>query len=143
MKKATLLAIACAGLFSASAWAQEAAQQEITYVEDPGQGYLFNRFKDNWFITAEGGANIYFSHGDSDRKTWDRFAPAAGLYVGKWFSPIIALRIGANYMTLKGLSDIRTEDCKLDEPLVEGKYKQKFNQVGPVFDAMLNLTNWW
>ena len=63
----------------------------------------------------------------SDRKTWDRFAPAAGLYVGKWFSPIIALRIGANYMTLKGLSDIRTEDCKLDEPLVEGKYKQKFN----------------
>lgn len=52
MKKATLLAIACAGLFSASAWAQEAAQQEITYVEDPGQGYLFNRFKDNWFITA-------------------------------------------------------------------------------------------
>ena len=89
----------------------------------------------------KGGANIYFSHGDSDRKTWDRFAPAAGLYVGKWFSPIIALRIGANYMTLKGLSDIRTEDCKLDEPLVEGKYKQKFNQVGPVFDAMLNLTN--
>lgn len=143
MKKATLLAIACAGLFSASAWAQEAAQQEITYVEDPAQGYLFNRFKDNWFITAEGGANIYFSHGDSDRKTWDRFAPAAGLYVGKWFSPIIALRVGANYMTLKGLSDVRTEDCKLDEPLVNGKYKQKFNQVGPVFDAMLNLTNWW
>ena len=31
------------------------------------QGYLFNRFKDNWFITAEGGVNYQFSKTDIAR----------------------------------------------------------------------------
>ena len=95
MKKTTLLALACAFGISFAAQAQEASQ-EVQYVEDPAQGYLFNRFKDNWFITGEAGANIYFSHGDSERKLGNRFAPTAGLYVGKWFSPIIGLRVGAS-----------------------------------------------
>ena len=98
MKKSTLLALAFVLAGGATALAQDAAPQEVTYVEDPSQGYLFNRFKDNWFITAEGGANIYFSHGDKERSTWDRFGPAAGVYVGKWFSPIIGLRAGVNFM---------------------------------------------
>lgn len=55
MKKSAFLALACAALMSATATAQETP--EITYTSDPSQGYLFNRFKDNWFITAEGGVN--------------------------------------------------------------------------------------
>ena len=27
--------------------------------------------------------------------------------------------------------------------MINGKYNQKFNEVGPVFDVLLNLTNWW
>lgn len=141
MKKSTLLALACVLFAGASAFAQDAATQEVTYVEDPSQGYLFNRFRDNWFVTAEGGANIYFSHGDSERSTWDRFAPAAGIYVGKWFSPIIGLRAGANFLVTKGFADIRTPDAR--PSMINGKYNQKFNEVGPVFDVLLNLTNWW
>lgn len=133
--------MACALFVGVNAFCQEAQPQEITYVEDPSQGYLFNRFKDNWFITAEGGANIYFSHGDSERSTWDRFGPAAGIYVGKWFSPIVGLRLGANFLVCKGFSDVRTEDCRPDK--INGKYNQKFNQIGPVGDALINLTNWW
>ncbi len=141
MKKATLLAMAAALFMSASAVAQET--QEVTYVQDPSQGYLFNRFQDNWFITAEGGAGVYFSHGDGSRDLKDRFSPAAGLYVGKWFSPIVGLRVGASFLQCKGLSDIKTPNTRLDEPMIDGKYKQKFAELGPAFDAMVNLTNWW
>lgn len=141
MKKTTLIALAAAMLMSTTAVAQEA--QEVTYVEDPSQGYLFNSFKDNWFITAEGGAGVYFSHGDKERPLRDRFSPAAGLYVGKWFSPIIALRGGVHWLQCKGLSDIVTDNTMVDEPLHHGKYEQKFSELGLAFDAMINLTNWW
>ena len=79
MKKTTLLALACAFGISFAAQAQEATQ-EVQYVEDPAQGYLFNRFKDNWFITGEAGANIYFSHGDSERKLGTRFEALVDLF---------------------------------------------------------------
>ncbi len=138
MKKATLLALACAFSMSFAAQAQEAAQ-EVQYVEDPSQGYLFNQFKDNWFITGEAGANIYFSHGDSERKLGNRIAPAAGLYVGKWFSPLIGVRLGANWLQCKGISDIPVPNGRP----YNGVYKQKFNEFGPMFDVMLNITNWW
>lgn len=141
MKKTKLFALACAMTVGFGAMAQEPAAQEVQYVEDPSQGYLFNQFKDNWFVTAEGGAGIYFSHGDSERKTWDRFSPAASVYVGKWFSPVIGLRAGVNFLITKGLSDIETPDIR--PHMINGKYNQKFNELGPVFDVMLNLTNWW
>ena len=54
MKKITLLAFACAmfmGNFSAKA-------QEVTYVEDTAQGYLFNKMQDNWWIEVDGGAGV-------------------------------------------------------------------------------------
>lgn len=142
MKKSTLLALALAFVSGGSLMAQD-APQEVTYVEDPSQGYLFNRFKDNWFITGEGGANIYFSHGDSERNTADRFAPNAGLYIGKWFSPIIGARVGGHWLSCKGMSDIPTEDTYLNEKPINGKYKQKYNEFGPAFDVMFNLTNWF
>ncbi len=65
MKKSALLALACAAVMSTQAFAQA---PEITYTEDPSQGYTFNRFKDNWFIGAEGGVNYQFSRYDSARK---------------------------------------------------------------------------
>lgn len=141
MKKATILAFACALFMGQAAVAQESAK-EITYVNDPSQGYLFNRFQDNWFITAEGGAGIYFSSFDSKRDLTDRFSPAASIYVGKWFSPIIGLRVGANYLGIKGLTANRANGL-VDEHMVDGLYKEKFNLFGPQFDIMLNLTNWW
>lgn len=139
MKKSTLLALAAALFMGGSAIAQNA--QEVQYVEDPSQGYLFNKFSDNWFITAEGGAGVYFSHGDKDRALRDRFSPAAGLYIGKWFSPIIGLRVGGHWLQTKGLSDVPTADMR--PVMVNGKYNQKWNHFGPVADVMLNLTNWW
>ncbi len=143
MKKITFLSFICALFLGQAAMAQKA--QEITYVEDPSQGYLFNRFKDNWFITAEGGVGFYMSPNDSERCWSDRFSPAASLYVGKWFSPIIGLRAGVNWLQCKGLSSVPQGTGILwDENMIKDTYyKQKFSEVGPVFDVMLNLTNWF
>ncbi len=142
MKKATFFACACALLMGQSLMAQNNAQ-EVTYVEDPTQGVLVNKFSNNWFITVDGGAGVYFSSFDDHRKFTDRFAPAAAIYVGKWFSPIIGLRLGASWMQNKGLSNGPVAGSLLDEYRPDGYYKTLYNQVGPAADVMINLTNWW
>ncbi len=134
MKKITILALLSVIFCASSAYAQE---QEVTYVEDPAQGYLFNKFKDNWFITGEAGVNVFFSPNDVHRDVLDRLSPAAGIYAGKWFSPEIGVRLGVNYLQLKGLSEVGT----VGQPMVNGHYKQEFKQVGPMVDVMFNLTN--
>lgn len=143
MKKIMTLALACAAMLGNSAIAQE-----VTYVEDPAQGYTFNRFKDNWFITAEGGVNYQFSKHDVNREWSDRFAPAFGLQIGKWFSPIMGFRGGATYLGAKGLAKgadafglVYDEDGA--PKMYEGYYKTKVGNLGVNFDALLNVTNWW
>ncbi|MCD8393496.1 MAG: hypothetical protein LUC85_01505 [Bacteroidales bacterium] len=137
MKKLTLLACACVLALGQTLAAQEQAQ-EITYVDDCSQGYLFNRFKDNWFITGEGGIGINFSEHGSARDWKDRWEPTAGLYVGKWFSPLLGVRVGANWQKMKALSEIGSQ---YDE--MYGKYyKQVYSEVGVLSDVMFNVTNW-
>ncbi len=138
MKKITLLACACA-LFGSSLSAQEA--QEVQYVEDASQGYLINSFKDNWFITAQGGIDAYFSHHDVHRDFGDRIAPAANLYVGKWFTPVWGARIGAEWMSAKGLGEAGSTGWLPNEPTSNGFYKTRQSYIGPAFDVMANLTN--
>ena len=142
MKKSSILALGFA-MLAGSAFAQNA--QEVTYVEDPSQGYLFNKFSSNWFIQAEGGVAMGFTSADVHRNIGDRFAPAASLYVGKWFSPILGARIGADFVSVKGLSkyNYMVPGVRDWEPMVDGHYKTKVNYFGPSFDVMLSLTNWW
>lgn len=147
MKK-TLLALGCVLCMSPAVMAQEIVEevvaQEVTYTTDPSQGYTFNRFHDNWFITVEGGANVNFQEHQGTRDLKDRFSPQAGLYVGKWFSPILGLRVGLGWTQIKGLATDKTYLGVLPgNPMVGNLYKTKYNQFGLNFDAMLNITNWW
>jgi len=140
MKKSSILAFGFA-MLAGTAFAQNA--QEVTYVEDPSQGYLFNKFSSNWFIQAEGGVAVGFTTKDSKRNFGDRFAPAASLYVGKWFSPILGARLGADFLSVKGVSEYGGYGIRPWENSVDGLDKTKLNYVGPAFDVMVNLTNWW
>lgn len=144
MNKSSVLGFACALLLAQSAFAQGVTTTE-TVVVDETQGYTFNRFKDNWFISAEGGVNYFFSHRDIERDTWDRFSPAASIWVGKWFSPIFGFKVGANWQSHKGLADgIGDHGVLKDDIMIKGEYyKTHVNEFGPQFAAMLNLTNWW
>ena len=98
MKQIALLALACVSAFGAS----NVTAQEVTYVEDCSQGLLMNRTRDNWFITAQGGASFMNSNFDTEAKFKNRIGASAGLFVGKWFTPVFGFRIGASGMILKG-----------------------------------------
>lgn len=124
MKKSAILAFAAAIMLGQNAVAQNNVK-EITYVEDATQGYLVNNFSSNWFITLQGGVANSMTKDLARPGVGDRFAPAAGLYVGKYFSPIIGVRAGFDWFQAKGMKDF------------------KLNNLGAAGDVMLNLTNWW
>ena len=101
MKKITLTALFCAMFMAPSV----VNAQEVTYVEDPAQGYTFNRFQDNWFIEAEGGAGVMLSQKDQEADFGDRYGWKGNLAVGKWFSPILGVRLGGEFNQMKGVVD--------------------------------------
>ncbi len=139
MKKITLLAGACVLFAAQSLVAQEA--QEIQYVEDPAQGVLVNDFKDNWFITLQGGGNVLFTHADGSRDFLDRISPNAGLYVGKWFTPVFGARVGVEALWLKGMGNEGASGWLPNEHMTEGHYKTRQLALGGGVDVMANLTN--
>ena len=94
MKKIALLALLCVAYF------MPAGSQEVTYVEDPAQGYLFNRMRDNWFIDAEGGVGMFMSRYDSKADFKDRLGAKVNIHIGKWFSPLIGVRFGGDFEQL-------------------------------------------
>ena len=134
MKKLTLLAAACALLAAPAVNAQETK-------EDPTQGYVINSFKDNWFITAQGGANVNFSRHDVHRQLSDRFAPNAGLSIGKWVTPAFGARLNFDWMKLKGLGTEGVVGSRPNEPMTNGYFKTSHVALSPTLDLMVNFTN--
>lgn len=59
-------------------------------------------FKANWFVGVDGGAQVYFGEHDKQCKFGDRLAPALNVYVGKWFTPAIGVRLGYSGIGQKG-----------------------------------------
>ncbi len=143
MKKITLFAFACAMLVAPAVNAQE-----VTYVEDPAQGYIFNNMKDNWFIQGEGGVGVMMSYKDANVKFGKRLAPKADLFIGKWFSPLLGFRFGGHFDQMIGATDARgigyrTWDTEIMKDDAErGLMGQKFNRFGITGDILFNLTNW-
>ncbi len=88
MKKITLVALLAT--FSLGAFAQGGERGP----------FLTNRFRDNWFISAGGGVNVYFGEADQSVKFGKRMAPALDIALGKWFSPALGARL--EYSGLKG-----------------------------------------
>lgn len=138
MRKSTILGLVAALFMGQSALAQ--SNQEVSYVEDPSQGYIFNSFSDNWFVSVEGGMNYYYRHNNSERSFFNRFSPNAGFWVGKWFSPIVGLRGGLNFTQVKAIGE---EGIGYYAKWDNGQNRYRRNEFGANFDAMINLTNWW
>ena len=143
MKKLALLALICVSYLIPSI----ADAQEVTYVEDPSQGYLFNRMRDNWFIMADGGVGLMMSPYDKHEKFGHRIGAKADLFVGKWFSPLIGLRGGFDYEQMKGATWTGNYGAlgyrNWPRVLDGGKYvPQHFNNFGLVGDVLFNVSNW-
>ena len=100
MKK-TVSAILLTGVFAAMPAMVAAASQEEAKTE-PSKEIVLNKFKDNWMISLEGGVDFSLGRFDSHADFGKRIAPVFGLNVEKWFSPVIGLRLGADYYGMKG-----------------------------------------
>lgn len=120
MKK-SFFAIACALFLGQSMVAQN--DEVVVLVEDPTQGVVENRFRDNWFLGVEGGISFLNNRNGENVDFKDRIAPDVQLSVGKWFSPKFGFRANAEWF--------------------QSKAEYKMNYFGGSVDGMLNLTNWW
>jgi len=142
MKKFALLALLC--LYCVPFFTQA---QEVTYVEDPSQGYLFNRMRDNWFIQADGGVGLMMSPYDRHEKFGHRLGAKADIFVGKWFSPLLGLRFGGDFEQMKGATFVGNKHAlgyrNWSYFLDNNEYvPQHFNNIGLVGDVLFNVSNW-
>jgi outer membrane protein OmpA-like peptidoglycan-associated protein len=105
--------------------------------------------QDNWFVQAEGGVGVMMSYKDANMKLGKRFlAPKANLFIGKWFSPLLGVRIGGHFEQMKGVAGqasaigLRTDMGDMMKDDARGYNGQKFNRIGVTGDVLFNLTNW-
>lgn len=143
MKKVALFALGCATIFGAS----NIHAQEVSYVEDCSQGLTVNPMKSNWFITAQGGGNVLFSNHDTEAKFKNRIGATAGIYAGKWFTPVWGFRLGVSGMILRGATNNDGAFCDPHSSGFLGStgekfYAERFAALGPKVELMLSLTNW-
>lgn len=131
--------------------------------------YEVGGFADNWFLGIGGGVNQYLGEHDRQMKFFNRLAPAAEVYAGKWFTPVIGFRvgyrglqalgatnldtgfknstgtiIGPDHITDDYLSDYKEQigtDYVGDESDNKALYWQKFGFFNIHADFMLNLVN--
>ena len=61
-----------------------------------------NGFWSNWFISAGGGAQMYFGDHNRQLSFGDRLSPALDIAVGKWFTPGIGVRLMYSGLSING-----------------------------------------
>lgn len=76
-------------------------QHEIT---ENKHRVLTNPFWDNWFIGLGAGSQMFFGDHDKQMEFADRQSLVYEVYFGKWFTPGIGVRAGANAGKLNGLT---------------------------------------
>jgi outer membrane protein OmpA-like peptidoglycan-associated protein len=143
MKKIAFLSL----LWIACLFPSMTSAQEVVYVEDPSQGYLFNRMRDNWFIDAEGGVGFFMSPYDAHAPFGKRIGAKVNLHLGKWFSPLIGIRFGGDFEQLKGATWTGNYSAlgyrNWPSMYEDGKYAPThFNDAGVTADVLFNVSNW-
>lgn len=124
-------------LFSVSAFAQDETVIEVQGQKGP---YVTNGFWDNWFISAGGGAQVYFGVSDDHGDFGKRIAPALDISVGKWITPSVGLRLQYSGLQAKGwtMNNLPYAQGSSD---AEGYYKEKFNTMNLHGDFLWNISN--
>lgn len=143
MKKIAFLSL----LWIACLFPSMTIAQEVVYVEDPSQGYLFNRMRDNWFIDAEGGVGFFMSPYDAHAPFGKRIGAKVNLHIGKWFSPLIGIRFGGDFEQLRGATWTGNYAAlgyrNWPSMYEDGKYAPThFNDAGVTADVLFNVSNW-
>ena len=116
-----------------------AAAPETEAQSESSQEIVLNSFKDNWAISLEGGVDFSLGRFDSHAGFGQRIAPVFGLNVEKWFSPVVGLRLGADYYGTKGAA--LWGHGIGGERFDNGYYKQSYALITPALDVMGDLAS--
>lgn len=125
----------------------EPVAQSTEVVEESTENVEINSFWSNWFISAGGGAQIYFGDHDRQASFGDRLSGALDIAVGKWFSPEIGVRLMYSGLSAKGATQKGhlAHSTGVDVPGKGGNgywlEKSKFNFFNFQIDAMFNASN--
>ena len=66
--------------------------------------WVANRFRDNWFISINGGLGQLMSEETRYMDLKDQVKPTFGFSLGKWFSPVWGLRLNVTGANLQGFA---------------------------------------
>ncbi len=135
MKKVFLVLMV--SLFGVCAYAQDETVIEVQGQKGP---YVTNGFWDNWFITAGGGAQVYFGQSDGHGSFGNRIAPAIDISLGKWITPSVGVRFQYSGLKAKGWTDGKLP-YSYGSPDTKGYYKEKFNTMNLHADFLWNISN--
>lgn len=150
MKKLILSVALVAGVSPLSAQTSADTEEVVKY-SDNKYKVETNTFWHNWFISAGGGAQVYFGDHDRQCDLGDRLAPALDIAVGKWFTPDIGVRLMYSGLQQRGATkhpgDPNEDSAHgIGEPVQGGGAphwleKQKFNTGNFHADVLFNFSN--
>ncbi len=129
---------------------QKQTQSVTSKVEESSDKYKVetNHFFENWFAGAGIGGQVYFGKNDSKQSLSKRITPAYNVYIGKWFTPGIGLRVGVDGSSAKALSlynrNWYEQYYNTGETYVKDGvtyYRQKINYIHLNAEALFNMSN--
>ena len=100
-----------------------------------------NRFWSNWFVTAGGGALIFFGDHNMQMKFGDRLSPALDIGFGKWFTPGIGVRFMYSGLTIKGATQNGSHSTGKVYYASQWLDEQKFDFMNIHGDVLFNASN--
>ena len=100
-----------------------------------------NRFWSNWFVTAGGGALIFFGDHNMQMKFGDRLSPALDIGFGKWFTPGIGVRFMYSGLTIKGATQNGSHSTGKVYDASQWLDEQKFDFMNIHGDVLFNAAN--
>ena len=100
-----------------------------------------NRFWSNWFVTAGGGALIFFGDHNMQMKFGDRLSPALDIGFGKWFTPGIGVRFMYSGLTIKGATQNGSHSTGKVYDASQWLDEQKFDFMNIHGDVRFNASN--
>ncbi|MFD2743041.1 MULTISPECIES: OmpA family protein [Sphingobacterium] len=144
MKYTFILIMGIVTSMSASAQTYEIRRDTTTIVHDDKYKVETNRFFQNWFIGVGAGAQIYYGDHNKQMELGDRITPAFEAYLGKWFTPGIGVRLGANGFKANGLTQNGSYVVGPYDKLPWEGYeleRQELNFIHLHGDVLFNLSN--
>ena len=91
----------------------------------------------NWFITLNGGGNVYLGQNNKSMDFADRIGWTGNIAFGKWVVPWLGVRLEIDAWKLKGASFLESGKYVIGEKA--GYYKQQWYAGSPHVDAMFNM----